>query len=80
MLIFPPGSVPFKILALYNHPGSRVPPQLIKDFFNLCFNGKALPGFVLGDLNSPDSAYGSRTSNASEIHLENIVDDQNLTE
>lgn len=64
-VLLPPGknSLPLKILVVYNHPGNYLPLQLIKEFKNIKFNDQTPPGLLVGDLNSPHTVFGSRTTN-----------------
>ena len=66
-IILPAGtnSYPFKILSIYNHQKKHFPPGIIHEFKTLMFNGSPVPGVLVGDLNCPHSAFGSRTSNES---------------
>ena len=54
---------PLKIMCIYNHPGHYLPHSIISEFKNTTFNGKSVKGFLLGDLNCPHAAFGSRTTN-----------------
>ena len=51
------------IIACYNKPGKYFPNQLLREFTELTFNGKKLPGIFAGDLNCPHQAFGSRITN-----------------
>ena len=69
---------PFKILCVYNHPGHYLPQELLTEFRNITFNNNQLAGFLVGDLNCPHTAFGSRTSNEFGNSLLQMVNAENL--
>ena len=78
VVLLPPGSNsrPLKLMVVYNHPGNYLPLELIKEFKAVTYNGILVPGFLVGDLNSPHAAFGSRTSNEfGNKLLQNIVNE-----
>ena len=79
-VIFPPGnnSNPFKIVAVYNHRGNHFPPGLLAEFKGICFDGKSIPGVLVGDINCPHSVFGSRTSNEYGAKFVQLLNQENL--
>ena len=69
---------PFKIMCTYNHPGSYLPIEILTEFKNITFNGTQLPGFLVGDLNCPHAAFGSRTTNEFGNSLLQMLNNENL--
>ena len=53
----------FKLCTMYNHPGHHISPKFITHLKAYQFNGKSLPMLLVGDLNSPHHAFGSRLTN-----------------
>ena len=80
VIIIPSGTnpKPFKLLSVYNHPGNHFPHQLLTEYKNITFNGKELPGLLLGDLNCPHTAFGSRTTNEFGSRLLQALNQENL--
>jgi hypothetical protein len=75
-ILFIPGNKnPIKVAVIYNHPGNKLDPMIFKDFKCLRHKGKPLKGLIIGDLNSPKEAWGSRTTNASGTHLQQVLED-----
>ena len=72
------GCKPLKILCIYNHPGHHFPGNIITEFKNMTFNGREIPGFILGDLNCPNVAFGSRVSNEFGNKLLQLLNQENL--
>ena len=79
-VILPAGadSFPFKILSIYNHRRKHFPPGIINDFKSMMFNGSPVPGILVGDLNCPHSAFGSRTTNEFGSRLLQLLNQENL--
>jgi hypothetical protein len=78
IIAFPPVGDPIKLVNVYNHPGNKVSPEVFTKLKNVIYNGKPVQGFLLGDLNSPNVCYGSRTSTPPGLHLQQVLDDQGL--
>ena len=77
-IIIPAGeSKPFKLSAGYNHPGNYLPQQFFTNIRNLMFNGQLLPTLIIGDLNCPHQAFGSRTTNEFGSRLLQTVNTEN---
>ena len=72
------GSKPFKLMCVYNHPGSFIPSGLIDEFKQITFNGKNIAGFLVGDLNCAHPAFGSRTQNPPGNNLLQLLNNENL--
>ena len=47
-VIIAPGGTPIKVGTCYNKPGRYFPGQILKEFSELTFNGKKLPGIFAG--------------------------------
>ena len=71
-------ATPFKILCIYNHPGYELPQSLLTEFKNISFNGSHPAGLLVGDLNCPHAAFGSRTTNACGSKLLQMLNNENL--
>ena len=71
-------ATPFKILCIYNHPGHEIPLSLLTEFKNITFNGSHPAGLLVGDLNCPHAAFGSRTTNACGNKLLQMLNNENL--
>ena len=69
---------PIKIAVIYNHPGHYIPDTLFTEFRRVSFNGQDTGGFIVGDLNCPHTAFGSRTSNEFGSRLLQNLSQQNL--
>ena len=72
------GAHPFKIMGVYNHPGFHLPQELLSEFRNITFNNNQLAGFIVGDLNCPHTAFGSRTTNEFGKSLLQMVNAESL--
>ena len=68
----------FILNTMYNHPGNHISPQFISDLKNYRCNGQRLPLMITGDLNSPHTAFGSRTINEYGSSLFQIINNENL--
>ena len=77
-IIIPPNSKPFKVATTYNRPGNHFPRELLKEFINITFNGKKVPGLYVGDFNSPHVAFGSRFSNVFGSSLLDALNQHSL--
>ena len=79
-IILPQGenSRPIKVMSVYNHPENHFPLELITEFKNMRFNGRAIPGLILGDFNCPHAAFGSRTTNGYGSKLLQNINNENL--
>ena len=69
---------PIKIVVIYNHPGHYLPDCLLTEFQRVSFNGEDTGGFIVGDLNCPHAAFGSRTTNEFGSRLLQSLNQQNL--
>ena len=69
---------PFVILCLYNHPGFHLPQSILAEFKKISFNGNQLAGLLVGDLNCPHTAFGSRTTNVFGNKLVQMLNSENL--
>ena len=60
-VLIPPGlnSRPIKVMIAYNHPGNHLPLGLWKEFKSITYNNNPVLGLMVGDLNSPQTAFGS---------------------
>lgn len=77
-IIVPVGNgKPFILSAAYNHPGNYIPQHYFKDLKNLMFNGQSLPTLIVGDLNCPHQAFGSRTTNEFGSRLLQTINNEN---
>ena len=79
-IILPSGEVsqPLKIMSVYNHPENHFPLDLLKEFKNVRFNGKELPGLIVGDFNCPHKTFGSRITNDYGIKLIQNLNNEDL--
>ena len=68
----------FKLNTLYNHPGNHISPTFITNLKNHLSNGKNLPLLIVGDLNCPHQAFGSRTTNEYGNSLLQIINNESL--
>ena len=80
VILLPPdqNSRPFKLICIYNHPGHYFPEGIFSDFRNIGLNGKEIGGFVVGDMNCPHAAFGSRTENEFGRKLLQNLNQENL--
>ena len=80
-IIIPPGenSKPFKLLTIYNHPKNHFPAGILTEFKAITFEGHHPPGLLVGDLNCPHSAFGSRTTNCFGSKFLQLLNQENLT-
>ena len=80
VVLLPPdsNSQPFKLLCIYDHPGDYFPPTIISDFKNKTFNGKAIGGLIVGDMNCPHAAFGSQTTNEFGLCLLQTLNQEDL--
>ena len=78
-VIIAPGGKPIKVGTCYNKPGKYFPSQLLKEFTELTFNGKKVPGIFAGDLNCPHQAFGSRITNEFGKSLLQSINTRNLS-
>ena len=78
--IFPGGrnSNPFKILVVYNHPRNHFPLGILQEFKGISFDGKPVPGVLVGDTNCPHEVFGSRTSNVYGRKFVQLLNQENL--
>jgi DNA-binding MarR family transcriptional regulator len=75
LLFTPASNTPLKLAVIYNHPNNKIPPEILKEFHALKHNNQTVHGWITGDLNSPNEAWGSRTTNASGLHLQQVIED-----
>jgi hypothetical protein len=78
LLIFPPRCHPFKISTIYNHPGKFVPKSFLENFRQTTYNSDPVKGLILGDFNSPNELFGSRTTTPQGRHLFNAIIEEDL--
>ena len=71
-------SPPIKVLCIYNHPNAHFPPGIFTEFKDIRFNGSAVGGLLVGDLNCPHPSFGSRTTNDFGSRLLNLLNQENL--
>ena len=76
--IIPPGGKAFKLLVTYNHPGNHFAPEIIKEYKEITFDNKPLPGLLVGDFNCPHSTFNSRTTNEYGSRFLQILNQENL--
>ena len=69
---------PFKIVVIYNHPGHYITDSIVREFKEITFNGEDIGGFIVGDLNCPHAAFGSRTTNEYGNRLLQLIQQENL--
>ena len=79
-VLIPPeiDSCPIKIICIYNHPGHHFPAGIFSDFRRITHNGKAIGGFIVGDLNCPHASFGSRTTDGFGRQLLQNINQENL--
>ena len=73
-----PGSKPFKLMCIYNHPNHHFPANLLMEFKQITFNNNCIGGFIVGDLNCAHTAFGSRTSNSYGNRLLQLINDEDM--
>ena len=73
-----PGSKPFKLMCVYNHPNHHFPANLLREFNQITFNGSNIGGFLVGDLNCAHTAFGSRTSNSFGNRFLQLLNDEQM--
>ena len=73
-----PGSKPFKLMLVYNHPGNHFPINLLTEFKRMTFNGRDIGGFLVGDFNCAHTAFGSRSSNSFGSRFLQLLNDEQL--
>ena len=73
-----PGSKPFKLMLVYNHPGNHFPTNLITEFKRITFNGRDVGGFLVGDFNCAHTAFGSHSTNSFGSRFLQLLNDEEL--
>ena len=79
-VLIPPGlnSRPIKVMIVYNHPGYHLPLGLLKEFKSITYNNSPVLGLMVGDFNSPHTAFGSRNINEFGSRLLQNINNENL--
>ena len=69
---------PFKLLCIYNRPGNHFPAPILAEFKDLQFNGREIGGILVGDMNCPHAAFGSRTTNEFGTRFLQLLNQEEL--
>ena len=73
-----PGSKPFKLMCVYNHPSHHFPANLLTEFKGITFNGRNIGGILVGDFNCAHTAFGSRISNTFGNRFLQLLNQEDL--
>ena len=79
-ILLPPdnNTQPFKLLCIYNRPGNHFPAPVLAEFKGIRFNGREIGGLLVGDMNCPHEAFGSRTTNEFGTRFLQLINQEEL--